>query len=175
MSDRPVFIYAATYPSTDDAWVDYDVLVELHADKLVGTYDAAVINKDVDGKVHVHKHEKPTQHGGWGGIAVGALVGVLFPPSVLGAAAVGGAAGALGGHFRKGLSRSDAKELGETLEAGQASLIVIGESRVAEQLEKAASRARKAIEKEVDADSKELAADLAEAEQELAEQATPAS
>jgi uncharacterized membrane protein len=175
MSDRPVFIYAATYSSTDDAWADYDALLELHADKLVGTYDAAVINKDADGKVHVHKHEKATQHGGWGGVAVGALVGVLFPPSILGAAAVGGGVGALGGHFRKGLSRSDAKDLGETLEAGEASLLVIGESRVAEQLEKAASRADKAIEKEVDADSKELERDLDEAEKELAAQGAPAS
>ena len=89
-------------------------------EKLVGTYDAAVINKDDNGKVHVHKHEKATQHGAWGGIAVGALVGVLFPPAVLGAAAVGGVVGGVGGHFRKGLSRGDAKELGETLDAGTA-------------------------------------------------------
>jgi hypothetical protein len=42
MSDKPIFTYAPTYSSTDDAWADYDVLLELHADKLVGTYDAAV-------------------------------------------------------------------------------------------------------------------------------------
>lgn len=79
MSDKPVFIYAATYLNTDDAWLDYDILLELHAEKLVGTYDVAVVNKDEHGKVHVHKHEKPTQHGAWGGLAVGALVGVIFP------------------------------------------------------------------------------------------------
>jgi uncharacterized membrane protein len=56
MSDNPLFVYAATYSSTDYAWADYDVLLELHADELVGTYDAAVINKDEKGKVHVHKH-----------------------------------------------------------------------------------------------------------------------
>src|SRR5215218_702909 len=72
-------------------------------------------------------------------------------------------------------SRGDAKDLGETLEAGEASLLVIGESRVAEQLNKATARAEKAIEKEVDADSQELARDLEEAEKELAEQAVPAS
>jgi uncharacterized membrane protein len=173
MSDRPVFIYAATYPSTDDAWADYDVLLELHADKLVGTYDAAVINKDEKGKVHVHKHEKPTQHGAWGGAAVGALVGVLFAPAVLGAAAVGGVVGGLGGHFRKGLSRGDLKELGETLDGGEAALVVIGESRVGEQLDKALTRYEKSIEKEVDADSKDFKRDLEEAEKELAKQ--PAS
>jgi uncharacterized membrane protein len=168
MSDRPVFIYAAVYADRDGALADYDGLVDLHEAKLVGTYDVAVISKDADGKVHVEKHEKPTQHGAWGGIAVGALVGVLFPPSVIGAAAVGGLVGGVGGHLRKGMSRGDAKELGDLLESGQAALIVIGESRVEEQLDKALTRAEKSIEKEIDADSKEFKRELEEAEKESA-------
>src|SRR3977135_1304257 len=118
MSDRPVFVYAATYGDRADALADYDTLVELHAADLVGTYDVALITKDSEGKVHVEKHEKPTQHGAWGGIAVGAVVGILFPPSVLGAAAAGGLIGGVAGHLRKGFSRSDAKELGELLDGG---------------------------------------------------------
>jgi uncharacterized membrane protein len=175
MSDNPIFVYAATYSSTDDAWADYDVLLELHAEKLVGTYDAAVINKDEKGKVHVHKHEKATQHGAWGGVAVGALVGVLFAPAVLGAAAVGGVVGGLGGHFRKGLSRGEMKELGEHLLSGEAALIVIGESKVGEQLDKALTRAEKSIQKEVDADSKDFENALDEAQKELAAQGAPAA
>jgi uncharacterized membrane protein len=164
MSDRPVFIYAATYGDSDDAYADYENLLELHAEKLVGTYDVALVTKDADGKVHVKKHEKPTQHGAWGGIAVGAVVGILFPPSVIGAAAVGGVVGALGGHLRKGMSRGDAHELGELLEDGQAALIVIGESRLEEQLDKALTRAEKTIEKEIDADRDEFKRELDEAE-----------
>jgi uncharacterized membrane protein len=175
MSDRPVFIYAATYANSDDAWGDYDALLELHAEKLVGTYDAAVISKDAEGKVHVNKHEKATQHGAWGGIAVGALVGILFPPSVIGAAAAGGIVGGVGGHLRKGISRGDAKELGEMLEEGEAALIVIGESRVEEQLDKALARAQKSIEKEIDADSKELKRELEEATKEMTSKAAAAS
>jgi uncharacterized membrane protein len=176
MSDRPVFIYAATYASKDDAEADYDVLLELHAEKLVGTYDVAVINKDEHGKVHVHKHEKATQHGAWGGVAVGALCGVLFPAGVVGWAALGGVVGGLGGHFRKGLSRGDMKDLGEQLLDGEAALIVIGESKVGEQLDKALTRADKSIQKQLDADSKDFEHDLEEAEKELANQAAaPAS
>jgi uncharacterized membrane protein len=126
-----------------------------------GTYDVAVITKDAEGKVHVEKHEKPTQHGARGGIA-GALVGVLFPPSVIGAAAVGGLVGGVGGHLKKGMSRGDAKELGDLLESGQAALIVIGESRVEEELDKALTRAEKSLEKEIDADSKEFERELKE-------------
>lgn len=60
MSDRPVFIYAATYGNRDDALADYDTLADLHEAKPVATYDVAVISKDAEGKVHVEKHEKPT-------------------------------------------------------------------------------------------------------------------
>ena len=168
MSDRPVFIYAATYADRMDAFADYDGLLELHSEKLVGTYDVALITKDADGKVHVEKHEKPTQHGAWGGIAVGAVVGILFPPSIIAGAAVGGIVGGVGGHLRKGISRGDAKELGELLEGGEAALIVIGESRVEEQLDKALTRAEKSIEKEIDADGRELKRELEQAEKQTA-------
>jgi len=168
MSDRPVFIYAATYADRVDALADYDALLDLHAAKLVGTYDVAVITKDAEGKVHVEKHEKPTQHGAWGGMAVGALVGVLFPPSVIGAAVLGGVVGGVGGHLRKGISRGDAKELGDLLQTGQAALVVIGESRVEEELDKALTRAEKSLEKEIDADSKEFQRELEQAEKEAA-------
>ena len=173
MSNRAVFIYAATYADQADALADYDALLDLHETRLVGTYDVALITKDADGKVHVQKHEKPTQHGVWGGVLVGALVGVLFPPSmvgvatVAGAAAVGGVVGGLGGHFLEGMSRGDAKELGDLLEAGQAALVVIGESRVGEELDKVLTRAEKSIEKEIDADREQLKRELEEAEKQL--------
>src|SRR5262245_54038319 len=168
MSDRPVFIYAATYASPDDAEADYDTLMELHAAELVGTYDVAIVDKDAEGKVHVEKHEKPTQHGAWTGIAVGAVVGLLFPPSILGAAAVGGVGGGVIGHFARGMSRGDMKELGDLLDEGQAALLVIGESRIGEQLDKALTRAEKTLEREIEADSKELEREIEQAEKESA-------
>ena len=58
------------------------------------------------------------------------------------------------------MSRKDAKELGEHLDEGQAALIVIGKSRVQEQLDKALTRAQKSEEREVDADAKELEKEL---------------
>jgi uncharacterized membrane protein len=160
MSDKPVFVYAATYDSPADAAADYDGLLELHDLDLVGTYDVAIINKDEHGKVHVKKHEKPTQHGAWTGIAVGAVAGVLFPPSILGAAVVGGTAGGLIGHLARGMSRSDMKDLGEILDEGQAALVVVGQSRVAEQLNTALGRAGKSIEREIDIDAENFDQEL---------------
>jgi len=164
MSDKPVFIYAATYSDPADAEADYVGLLELHAAKLVGTYDVALVTKDEDGKVHVTKHEKPTQHGALGGIAVGAAIGVLAAPAIIPAALVGGVIGGLGGHFRKGIARGDAKELGDLIEAGEATLLVIGESRLEEELDKALTRAERAVEKEIDVDREEFKRELEKAE-----------
>ena len=91
MSDRPVFLYAAIYDEIGDAEADYDAVFDLHDVGAIGTFDSAVIRKDEDGKVRVTKTEKPTQHGAWTGAGVGALVGIVFPPAILGAAIVGAA------------------------------------------------------------------------------------
>ena len=158
--DNPVFVYGAVYANRDDADADYDTLLDLHSADLIGTYDVALVRKDDDGKVHVTKHEKPTQHGAWTGAAVGALVGIVFPPAILGSALVGAAAGGGIGHAMGGMSRSDAKELGDYLNDGEAALVVIGESRLQEQLDKALTHAEKTQEKEINADGKELAKEL---------------
>lgn len=46
--------------------------------------------------------------------------------------------------------------IGDLIDAGQATLLVIGESRLEEQLDKVLTRAEKTIEKEMDVDSKEF-------------------
>ncbi len=163
MADRPVFLYAAVYDNIPDAESDYDAVFDLHAAKAIGTFDAAVIEKE-DDKVHVHKREKPTQHGAWTGIGVGALAGILFPPSIVGTAIVGGTAGGVIGHLRKGMSRGDLKDLGEALDEGNAALIVMGESRIDEEIQKAVTRAQKVLQKQVDADAAELKKEIETAE-----------
>ena len=80
----------------------------------------------------------------------------MFPPALIGSAIVGAGAGGLVGHFSRGIPRGDLKDLGDELEQGTAAVIVIGESKLEEQLEKALARANKVIEKQVDADADEL-------------------
>jgi uncharacterized membrane protein len=160
MADEPVFLYIAAYDSEADARADYEVLQELHAGRIVGTYDAAIVTKDAEGKVHVHKHEKPTQHGAWTGIGVGAVVGILFPPSIIGTAIVGGAAGGVIGHLWHGMSRGDVKELGDALDAGEAALVVVGRSKLEATLDRELKRASKRVEKQVDADAKAFEKEL---------------
>ena len=58
-----IFILAATYPDEAAAQEDYQVVKDLHAGGLVGSYDAAVVTKDAKGKVHLNKDETATRHG----------------------------------------------------------------------------------------------------------------
>ena len=145
-----MFLYIGTYPNEAAARADYDVVKDLHSVDVVGTYDAAVVTKDSSGKVHVNKDEMATRHGGWGGAAAGAVVGILFPPAVLGSALVGAAIGGVGGHLWRGISRSDVKELGELIDAGEAALLVVGASTIEAALDKADLKAEKHIAKQLD-------------------------
>ena len=164
MSDNPMFLYVGDYESVDDAKTDLKALKELHREDLVGTYDAAVVTKETDGKVKiVDKTEKPTQHGGWAGLAVGAAVGVIFPPSILVSGLVGAGGGALIGHLQGGMSRSDVKEVGEMLDESEAALIVIGEATIERAVDDATKRAKKEMKKEVRADAKEIEREIAKA------------
>lgn len=150
------FILVATYPNEREARADYQVVKEAHSRGLVGSYDAAIITKDPSGKVHENKDETATRHGAWWGIAAGAAVGVLFPPAVIGAAAAGGVIGGVGGHLAKGMSRSQAKELGDFIDPGEAGLLVVGESKVEDAITKAVTKAEKQTARELDVDPKDV-------------------
>jgi uncharacterized membrane protein len=147
VSSSELFVFLGVYASKEDALADYDVVKELHRGGLLGAYDAAVVSRDADGKVHVAKDELPTRRGAWTGGAVGAVAGLLFPPSLLVSGALGAGAGALIEHFRRGLPRSDIAELGALLDVGRTGLIVVADSKVSHVLEQELKRATMTIEK----------------------------
>jgi len=168
MSDKPVFLYVATYNSLADAQADYQAAKVLYQNGVIATYDAAIINKDASGKVHVSKHEKPTQHAAWTGAAIGAVVGLIFPPSIIVGAAVGAGAGALAGHLAKGMSRDDMKQIGAMLDTSTAALVVLGESRLQEKLQQAVTHAIQQYESQVEVNPKDMDKDFDQMVKELA-------
>jgi uncharacterized membrane protein len=176
-----LYVIAAAYDDVDAAIADYEAVKELYREvRTSHDFDASVIAKDEDGKIRiVKKHEQPTRHGaavglGWG-LAVG-VAAVLFPPVGIGIAAAGGAGAAIGGvagHASGGMSRGDLKELGETLDAGQAGLIAVYEFNLADQVAATIKAASRVISRATDMAADQLAADMkqADAEREKAEQA----
>lgn len=173
MAKEPVFLYLGTFASREDAEVAYDKIKELHGAGVIGTYDAAVVFKDQEGTVHVSKDEKPTQYGAWTGLAVGAVVGLIFPPLMLADVAMalfGAGAGALIAHLRSGMSRSDAKEFGELIEGSGAALVVIGKSPLTEAVDLDQIKAIHQVEKQMPVEQDAFDAAMAEALQNLASQ-----
>jgi uncharacterized membrane protein len=161
MADDRLVLCLGVYEATTSAELDYDDLKLLHGSGRLGAYDVAVVTREPDGTVHVHKREKATQYGAWAGVGAGAVLGVLFPPSILVTAPALGAAGGLAGHLRKGLSRDDMNELGEALRPGEAALLVVAGPDVEKQAERVLSRADRRLVKRVDVHHERFAADLA--------------
>ena len=152
-----LFVYLGAYESVADAEADYAAVKDLHTVDVIGTYDAAVITKDDEGKPKIaHRTEKPTQHGGWGGLAIGAAIGVIFPPAVIGTALVGGGIGAIAGHIEGGLPGDDLKELASMLDEGDAVLIVIAEPTLEKAVDLAVTRAKRETKKQIKADAKQM-------------------
>jgi hypothetical protein len=68
------------------------------------------------------------------------------------------------GHASDGMSRGDLKELGETLDAGQAGLVVVYETNLADQVAANIKAANRLISKATDMAADELAAEIKAAE-----------
>jgi uncharacterized membrane protein len=162
--------YVGVYPSVQVAEADYQLVKDLHTEAgLIDAYDAAVIDRRADGKVRItRKHETPTRVGGVLGGGVGLATGLvvaLFPFAAVGAGllaattAGGAVLGAVAGHAAAGMSRSDLKELGEHLDAGQAGLVVVGVSDMGAKIERAMRRAEKVQTKQLTADAAEIERD----------------
>jgi uncharacterized membrane protein len=163
-------VYIGVYNDVADAEADYDLVKDLHTQAgLFDAYDAAVVERREDGKVKIgRKHETPTRAGGVLGGGVGLATGLvvaLFPFAAIGggllaATTAGGAVlGAVAGHAAAGMSRSDLKELGERLDAGQAGLVVVGVADMGAKIEQAMRRAEKREAKELKADTAEIERD----------------
>jgi hypothetical protein len=64
-----------------------------------------------------------------------------------------------------GMSRSDLKELGETLDAGQAGLIAVYETNLADQVAATIKAANRVVSRATDMAADQLAADMKQAEE----------
>jgi uncharacterized membrane protein len=82
--------------------------------------DAAVIVRGADGKVRFEETADPSGKK-WAkrGAIAGGVVGLIFPPSLIASAIVGGRAGGIWGKIRdKGFKDDDLKAIGEGMEPG---------------------------------------------------------
>ena len=168
-------VIVGVYANDEDAEADYQLVKDLHVEAgLMDAYDAAVISRRDNGKVKItKKHETPTRVGGvlggGFGLATG-LVVALFPFAAIGGGLLAGVTaggavlGAVAGHAAMGMSRHDLKELGESLDKGQAGLIVVGIADQGARIEEVMKHAEKVDLKELQADNDAIEADATTAD-----------
>jgi uncharacterized membrane protein len=162
-----VLVLAASYDDVADANTDFEIVKDLYKQSHSAShdFDAAVIVRDEVGNVDiVKKHEQPTRHGaahglGWG-LAVGAACAILPGIALVGGLAAGGsvgaAVGAVTGHIKGGMDNEDLKEFGDVLTRGQAGLVLVYGTDMADEIAANIKATDKHISKEIDANTEEL-------------------
>lgn len=129
MEYQDVFVLAGLYDGQAQARMDFDQLGQMHKQKVIGRYQAAIFEKQPDGKVKVLDTTSTTRTTGakWGA-AIGAAIGLVFPPALIATAAEGAAIGAIAGNLSKGWFKGDVKSLGEELQPGEAGVVAVTEA-----------------------------------------------
>jgi hypothetical protein len=126
-------LYTAVYKNVEDALFDLDTLEELHAEEMLGKFDAAVIDMQ-DGKPNiVRRVDRPH---------------IRIIPEEFG----GGV-----------LPRQELEDAATELTADQAGLIVVGEPTVEKGFDEAVTRSGQVVKRSVDATAEEIADELREA------------
>jgi len=156
MSDAPVDLYIAAYTDPDAAQEDWDELKRLAKEDIIRVDALVLVRRDAEGKVHVKDnfHEVGVVAGV--GVLGGALIGLIFPPSILAAAVVGGGIGAGAGglldHHRKSEIKHDVED---SLPPNSSGIVALFEEKWTADMEKLLARAEKITKHEVDPKSVE--------------------
>ena len=139
MTTSTLEVFVATYGSEDGAATAAKDFQEAQRDGAIDLIDAAVIVHTADGKVKFEETADPSGKK-WAkrGAIAGGVVGLIFPPSIIVSAAVGGGAGGVWGKIRdKGFKEEELKEIGNSLPPGSSAIIAVAEDRMVEQMERA--------------------------------------
>lgn len=113
----------AVYADLSAAEKDWAAVEAAASTSSIDLADSALVERDESGDVvSLHRHG----HHGWGkGAVAGAVVGVLFPPSIVAGAVAGGLGGAFVGTISRCLGRGAIKDLGEAMDRGEIALVVV--------------------------------------------------
>jgi uncharacterized membrane protein len=136
--DAPLDLFIGTYPDAPAAEEAWRGLKQLADDEVVFVEGLALVNRDENGKIHV----KDTKHEGGVGATIGAVggavLGLIFPPSLLASAVVGTAVGAGAGTTVDRLSKRRIKSDVEwAVPPGSSGVVVIFHEEWAAEVERA--------------------------------------
>jgi uncharacterized membrane protein len=148
-------MFVAAFDNEDEAGEVLKEFKVMDREGAIELIDAAAIVHGADGKVRFEETADPSGKK-WAkrGAIAGGLVGLIFPPSILGAAAVGAAGGGIWGKVRdKGVSDEQLREIGESIPKGDSAIIAVAEDRVVDRLESGIEGYRKIARHALSADA----------------------
>jgi len=152
ISDGAYTLFVADFNDTETAWEAYELLKEIEDGKSVEIEGVLVIKRDVGGEVEVQKAtDHSTRRGmGWG-VVGGVVLGVLFPPSIIGSAVVLGAGGAAVGKLREVHHKNELEaELADAIQPGHSGILALVSDPGVIEIRKALDKANRIVEKAVD-------------------------
>ncbi len=120
-------VLVARFADVDTAKMAYDALREAEARGSIDIDGVLVANADEQGKVHIQKMTDHTTRKGfaWGAVG-GAVIGLIFPPTILVGAAAVGIAGAVVGKAGNVLKKSKvADELATVITPGTSGIVAL--------------------------------------------------
>jgi uncharacterized membrane protein len=124
-------LIAAVYPTTYAAQATLSDLERMHKEGIIELVDAAVMVREISGKMSISERAELTPgKGARRGALVGAVLGVVFPPSLLASAAIGAAAGAVTGKVTdQGFENEMLEQLAGELEPGKSAILAVVEHK----------------------------------------------
>ena len=152
VSDGEFTLFVADFSDPDAAWAAYEALRSIEDGQSVAIEGVVVVKKNADGKLEVQKvTDHSTRSGLKWGVVGGVVLGVLFPPSIIGSAAAFGVAGAAVGKARELHNRSElAQELEDVIAPGHSGILALVSDPGAIEIRKALDKADAIVEKAVD-------------------------
>lgn len=152
VTDGAYALLVADFDDIDTAMEAYEALKTATDADHLEIEGVIVLRKLDDGTIEVQKAtDYSTRRGLAWGLVGGVVLGVIFPPSIIGSAAVLGAAGAGIGRLRHRHNRDElANELAEGIDTGHSGLVALVSDPAAVELEKAFAKANRIVEKAID-------------------------
>src|SRR3954465_15946766 len=124
--EAPQDLYVATYGDSAAAEAAWKSLKQLVADDVVEVEALALVSRDTDGKIHAEDPSRETGKGAKIGAVGGAVIGLIFPPSLLATSALGaGLGGGAGALMDRVAKRKIKTEVEWSLPAGGLCVVVV--------------------------------------------------
>jgi uncharacterized membrane protein len=148
MTDGAYTLIVADFSDADLAWQAYEALESVEDGRTVEIEGVIVVKRSADGELEIQKAtDHSTKSGLKWGVVGGIALGVIFPPSILGSAAVLGAGGAAVGKLRQRHHRSElADSLQDAIAPGHSGILALVSDPSEVKIRQALDRADRIVE-----------------------------